>query len=271
MKAGAAVISILSAAAAVLICGCPSPKWNLISEEELVAEGEGVFHTVKKGETLYKISKAYGVDLQTIAEENDLEDVSKLKTGDRLYIPGARKVVEIPVALAQPVPEKPAKPVQPPKQPSHPAKPPSQPSKPAQPVQVAVKDEEVPAMYKGKFIWPVKEGVVVSRFGIRGGTKHQGIDISAPKGSPVLAARAGKVIYSDNKLRGYGNLILIRHDDGFISVYAHNKENKAREGDTVDRGQVIALLGATGNAEAPHLHFEIREGSKARNPLFFLP
>lgn len=253
----------LAVVSALFLEGCPSPKWNLVSEEELVAEGDGVFHTVKKGETLYRISKAYGVDLQTIAEENDIEDPSKLKTGDRLYIPGARKEVEIPVADVQVAPRQPSKPVQPPKQPS-------QPQKPTQPAQVAVKDDEAPATYKGRFIWPAK-GVVVSRFGVRGGTKHQGIDISAPKGSPVLAACAGKVIYSDNKLRGYGNLILIRHDDGFITVYAHNSENKAREGDNVGKGQVIALIGATGNAEAPHLHFEIREGSKARNPLFFLP
>ena len=131
-------------------------------------------------------------------------------------------------------------------------------------------DEPRPALYKGKFSRPVK-GVVTSRFGVRNGNKHQGIDIGAPKGTPVLAAAAGKVIYSDNKLRGYGNLIILRHDGGFISVYAHNSENRSREGDAVAKGQVIALVGDTGNAEAPHLHFEIREGARPRNPLFFLP
>jgi len=238
------------AALTLIAAGCPSPQWNLVQEEDL-EEGEGVFHTVAKGETLYRISTMYGVDLQTVAEENDIDDPATLKVGDRLFIPGARRPVEGAPDAGQKVAA-----VRPKER--HTATP------------VKDVDEPRPALYKGKFSWPVK-GVVTSRFGVRNGNKHQGIDIGAPKGTPVLAAAAGKVIYSDNKLRGYGNLIILRHDGGFISVYAHNSENRSREGDAVAKGQVIALVGDTGNAEAPHLHFEIREGARPRNPLFFLP
>jgi murein DD-endopeptidase MepM/ murein hydrolase activator NlpD len=254
------------AAVSVVICtvsGCPSPKWNLITDEELVEEGGGVFHTVMKGETLYRICRTYRVDLQTVAEENDIDDVSKITEGLRLFIPGAKNVLEVPEAGRD------ASQTQPQKR--------GQTSKPGRtaakhPPVVAMKEPEeiAPKKQPGIFMWPVK-GVLVSRFGVRGGTKHQGIDISAPQGTPVYAAASGRVLYSDSKLRGYGNLVLISHSNGFMTVYAHNKDNLVREGDSVSQGQKIATVGATGNAEGPHVHFEIREGAKARNPLFFLP
>lgn len=243
-------------ALAVIILGaaaCPSPHWNLVQEEDL-EEGEGVFHVVAKGESLFRIAKLYDADLQEIAEDNDLDDPAAIKPGDRLFIPGGKKP-----GTAPPPEEKPRK-DQKAVRADH--------GKPLPPAKGD--DEPQPARYKGTFIWPAK-GVVTSRFGVRHGNKHQGIDIGAPKGTPVLAAGAGKVIYSDNKLRGYGNLIIVRHDGGLITVYAHNSENRVREGDMVARGQTIAAVGDTGNAESPHLHFEVREGSKPRNPLFFLP
>jgi murein DD-endopeptidase MepM/ murein hydrolase activator NlpD len=234
-----------------LLPACPSPQWNLITEEDL-EEGEGTFHTVSKGDTLLSICRHYGVDLQDVVEENDLDEPYRLRPGERLFIPGAQKrEAERPprdAGVAPPVP----------------------PGRRHPPARETGAGDEVPSKFKGMFAWPVK-GVVVSRYGVRGGTRHQGIDIAAPKGTPVLAAGAGTVIYSDNKLKGYGNLIILKHDGGFITVYAHNNENLAREGAGVRQGQRIATVGATGNAEAPHLHFEVREGAKSRNPMFFLP
>ncbi|MFA6033972.1 MAG: M23 family metallopeptidase [Myxococcota bacterium] len=260
----------VAAAAAAALYGCPPPAWNLVMDEDL-KDSDGVFHTVRKGDTLYRISRAYGVPLQLLAEENDVDDTSRLAVGEKLFIPGAARPVVVPDTIKDP-PPKPARQTKPVKKPEQkPAV-----KQPPRDTTVAVitpkdddGDETKPRLYMGRFIWPVK-GVVVSRFGVRNGTRHQGIDISAPTGTAVVAAADGKVIYSDNKLRGYGNLILIRHSDGFISVYAHNSINAVKEGDTVRRGQRIAAVGATGNAEGPHLHFEIREGSKARNPMFFL-
>jgi len=237
-------------------------SWNLVSEEDL-KEGEGVFHTVKKGDTLGGIARLYGADIQDIAEENDVYNTRELKPGEKLFIPGAAKGT-VAAKDAEPADQE----IKETKKSGKSQKEKS--AKKTREEKTAMRTDEKPAMFKGKFIWPVK-GVVSSRFGVRGGRKHQGIDVAAPKGTPVVAVAPGKVLYSDNKLKGYGNLVLISHADGFLTVYAHNSENIVREGDTVKQGQKIALVGSTGNSEAPHLHFEIREGAKARNPMFFLP
>src|SRR4029077_14413083 len=94
--------------------------------------------------------------------------------------------------------------------------------------------------------------------------------ISTPEGTPVRAARAGRVLYSD-RLRGYGNLVIVAHDDGYATVYAHNRENRASAGATVRQGDVIGLVGSTGKTSGPNLHFEIRKDNVARNPLYYLP
>ena len=115
------------------------------------------------------------------------------------------------------------------------------------------------------------KGTIISPFGIRNGKKHDGIDIAASEGSPVFAAQKGEVIYNDSGIRGYGNIVMLKHTEGFITVYAHNKENLVKVGEIVEKGGVIATMGGTGNASGPHLHFEIRKDRNPRNPLFFLP
>jgi lipoprotein NlpD len=119
------------------------------------------------------------------------------------------------------------------------------------------------------FLWPVPRGVLSSDFGRRGASHHDGIDISSPEGTPVLAARAGRVLYSD-RLRGYGNLIVLEHEQGYATVYAHNRENRVRAGAFVRQGEVIASVGRSGRTTGPNLHFEIRRDNVARNPLFYL-
>jgi murein DD-endopeptidase MepM/ murein hydrolase activator NlpD len=120
------------------------------------------------------------------------------------------------------------------------------------------------------YIWPV-EGEVLSFFGERSGRTHQGLDICAKPGTKIYAAMAGKVMYSDNELGRYGNMIIIEHKNGCSTVYAHNAKNLVKKDKRVNRGQVIALVGQTGNATGPHLHFEIRKGKESVNPLFYLP
>jgi murein DD-endopeptidase MepM/ murein hydrolase activator NlpD len=120
------------------------------------------------------------------------------------------------------------------------------------------------------FSWPVEEGVIRSPFGRRHGRLHAGVDISAPPGCPVHAARDGVVIYSGSQLRGYGNLVMIDHEDGFVSLYAHNSKNLARKGDRVTRGDTIARVGATGNATGSHCHFEVRRDNVAIDPMQYL-
>lgn len=120
------------------------------------------------------------------------------------------------------------------------------------------------------FLWPVN-GTVLSDFGAKGGGLHNdGINIAAPRGTPVRAADAGVVAYAGNELRGFGNLLLIKHADGWITAYAHNDRLLVKRGDTVRRGQSIAHVGSTGSAGAPQLHFEIRRGPQAVDPRRYL-
>ncbi|MFL5784554.1 MAG: LysM peptidoglycan-binding domain-containing M23 family metallopeptidase [Bacteriovoracaceae bacterium] len=123
----------------------------------------------------------------------------------------------------------------------------------------------------GRFVWPVPNFYKVSSsFGSRWGRHHDGIDIPAPKGTPVVAVDSGTVIYSDNGIRGYGNMIVLAHGDDVFTVYAHNSKNKVDKGEKVKKGETIALIGNTGRSTGPHLHFEIRVKNKKRDPARFL-
>lgn len=123
----------------------------------------------------------------------------------------------------------------------------------------------------GKLAWPVPSSKkLTSKFGKRWGRSHEGIDIAARRGTAIVAAESGVVIYSGNDLGGYGNLTIISHEGGLFSIYAHAKRNYTRKGDRVHRGQVIAEVGTTGKSTGPHLHFEVRYDSKALDPLNFL-
>lgn len=131
--------------------------------------------------------------------------------------------------------------------------------------------EDYGTLGTGRFIWPVPNFYrVSSHFGQRGRKHHDGIDIPAPIGTPILAVDTGVVIYSDNGIRGYGNMIVLAHGDDLFTVYAHNKKNKVKKGERVDRGQKIAEIGNTGRSTGPHLHFEIRVKNKVRNPAQYL-
>lgn len=120
---------------------------------------------------------------------------------------------------------------------------------------------------KALFAWPVK-GQIIGKFGPDSqGLKNDGINIAAPLGSPVRAAGDGVVAYAGNELRGFGNLVLVKHADGWITAYAHNETLMVKKGDNVKKGQQIAKVGQTGNVNSPQLHFEIRKGAQAVDPL----
>ncbi|HET6555008.1 MAG TPA: M23 family metallopeptidase [Dyella sp.] len=128
-----------------------------------------------------------------------------------------------------------------------------------------------PDQYTGSLRWPVDACIISSRFGARWGKMHKGLDLAAETGEPVYAIAAGTVIYAGNGLRGYGNVVILRHDRNLTSLYAHNSELKVKQGDTVVQGQLISLLGSTGHSTGPHVHFEIREGDVAVDPMLRLP
>jgi lipoprotein NlpD len=205
----------------------------------LAACSHAVYHRVRPGETLYRISKAYGVPVERLATVNHLRDPSRIDVGQRLLIPGARR--QLPVTLITP---RTASAHQP--------------------------GDRRPKNGSPKFAWPVANGTVTSGFGERGHSFHDGIDISAPVGTPVLAAQDGDVIYSD-VLRGYGNVIIVRHAGGFATVYAHNQTNRVREHQRVRKGDVIGTVGDTGRTSGANLHFEVRQDNVACDPLEFLP
>jgi murein DD-endopeptidase MepM/ murein hydrolase activator NlpD len=194
---------------------------------------------VRPGENLYRIGKAYGVPFERLAAVNHLAEPSRIEVGQELLIPGAKR--ELPVSLITPQTAS--------------AHPPGR--------------DEAPRG-SAAFVWPVTGGTITSGFGERGASFHDGIDISAPLGTPVRAAQDGEVMYSD-VLNGYGNVIIVRHSQGFATVYAHNRSNHVREGQRVRCGEVIGSVGESGRAYGANLHFEVRKDNVARNPLYFLP
>jgi murein DD-endopeptidase MepM/ murein hydrolase activator NlpD len=201
--------------------------------------GPTVFrHRVKAGENLYRIARRTASDYRELARLNGIGDAARLEVGQRLVVPNATR--ELPVQTITPVRAREERP------------------EPA----------ELPADRRA-FIWPV-EGTVASTFGPRGETHHDGVDIAAPAGTAVRAARSGRVLYSD-ELRGYGNLLIIDHGEGYATVYAHNRANRVATGDVVRQGETVAEVGESGESTQPSLHFEVRKDNFARNPTFYLP
>ena len=129
----------------------------------------------------------------------------------------------------------------------------------------------VPEQYSGSMRWPLDAYIVSSEYGERWGKVHKGMDMAAHVGEPVYAIADGEVIYAGDGLRGYGNVVILRHDRKTSSLYAHNSELKVKQGDQVTKGMLVALLGNTGHSTGPHVHFEIRDGDVAVNPRNVLP
>lgn len=234
-----------------------------------VASASGV-HVVNPGETLHSIARKTGVAPAKLAKANNLSVTAQLKTGMKINVPGMK------TAAAAPLPQQ---------------KTAAAPAKPATaPVVVA----EVPAVKKESanlasetkdiekdakpeatgglpsFRWPVR-GRVIAAYGAKtSGKQNDGINVAVPEGTPVKAAEDGVVTYSGNELKGYGNLVLVRHSNGYVTAYAHASELMVKRGETIKRGQIIAKAGQTGEVASPQLHFEIRQGSSPVDPSKFL-
>lgn len=202
------------------------------------SQGPGLYHPVQRGENLFRIGKAYGVSHLELARANGIENPDRLEVGQRIFVPGAKRVLPVSVITPERV--------------------------------IAEVPVDLPRG-EGVFIWPLASGSISSPFGYRGRHyHHDGIDISAPIGATVRAARDGSVVYSDT-LRGYGNVIIIEHLNGYATVYAHNSENLVQAGAQVRQGQSIGKVGNTGRTTGPNLHFEIRKDNNVVNPIYFLP
>jgi len=226
-------------------------------------------HTVRRGETLYAISRRYGVDTASLARGNRLQSPYTIHVGQRLFLPfGTRTGItaaptsqtaraQAPRNTQSATPEPTGS-----RAVSRGVRPRPKPLSRPPPV---------PARDAGGFIWPV-EGRVLSSFGAKAASLHNdGLNIAAPMGAPVRAADNGVVAYAGDKIRGFGNMLLIKHSDGLITAYAHADKLLVARGDVVSRGQVVARVGKTGGIGAPQLHFEVRKGSQAVDPRKFLP
>ena len=241
----------------------------LIVGQVLTVPAPGM-HRVAARETIYDISRRYGVDMSALVRFNAMAAPYRIEPGQELALPGER-IIAAPggnIAVAQ----RPAAPQAMPR-----PKPNFLAARNADPVRTAERRRALrpigfppPLDGNGWFIHPV-EGRIISNFGAKDDGRHNdGINIAAPRGASVRAAQAGVVAYAGSEIRGYGNLLLLKHDGGFMSAYAHAEELLVRRGDVVRRGQIIATVGNSGGAAAPQLHFEIRRGTKAVDPNTYL-
>ncbi len=241
-------------------------------------------YTVRSGDTLYEISRLFGVNQSEIARTNNLRSPYTLYPGQNLRLPSAARVAP-KIATVRPSTSAPqrssssshsasssssvassAKTNKSSAPKSSMAKSSTASSKPSSPTKTA----SIPKRSSSKFGWPLR-GKLVSSFGPKkNGLHNDGINISAPKGTPVRAAENGVVVYAGSALKGSGNLILLRHDGQWMTAYAHMDGLMAKKGDTIRRGQTIGTVGSSGSVSTPQLHFEVRRGTEALNPKNYL-
>ena len=201
----------------------------------------GKYHSLAKGENLYKLSRRYKVPVSALVKANRIDDVSSLQVGEKIWIPRSSSARRDRNS--------------------------SQAKRSA--TRVAAQGD---ARRSGDllFAWPVNGARVSSNFGRRSGRPHEGIDLAIGKGTTIRASESGKVVHS-GWLGDYGKVVIIKHAGYYRTVYAHASRVYVSQGEFVDRGQKIALVGSTGRSTGPHLHFEIRKGEKPMNPASYLP
>jgi murein DD-endopeptidase MepM/ murein hydrolase activator NlpD len=230
--ASAAFITIV---VAIVVCsGCAASAPRNRAFAKYGGNARPIEHVVRPGETAYHIAHAYGVSVQRLLEANHLSDSRDLRVGQSLLIPGSYTYASLGGSESA----------------------------------TGSAIWNVPRASR-QFAWPLWSGTVTSGFGMRHGTMHDGVDIAAPVGTVVHAADPGTVVFV-GKLNGYGNTVIVRHSDNYVTVYGHNSRILVSEGSSVARGQNIAEVGTSGRTTGPNLHFEVRYDNHAYNPLSYL-
>jgi murein DD-endopeptidase MepM/ murein hydrolase activator NlpD len=278
--AGAAVAATTSHAAQSVAQAEPA---QIPFKKKAASSASGGTHDVTSGETLFSLGRKYGVSPYAIADLNGLPHNAALKLGQTVKIPGAGATVAEaqPKATAKKATQTAKADIQDTTDDGAAADAAATPKKDATvAAAVPAPDNSAAAAAPAPQVsadagvagmrWPVR-GRVISEFGAKpNGLKNEGINIAVPEGTSVRAADDGVVAYAGNELKGYGNLVLIRHTGGWVTAYAHAKELFVKRGDTVKRGDVIAKAGQTGSVTSPQLHFEVRKGAVAMDPLKYL-
>ncbi len=231
-------LCVLAVACTLLgLCSCATISRPLDDDNP-----PGTWHVVEPGETPAKIAKEAGIPLEDLLEINGLRRGQPLEPGRLIYVLRAAQAGTVfPDAI------------------------PATPTSPGQP------EAESEASRHAPLRWPLAKPVLTSLFGKRWGRDHEGIDMRAPIGTPVMAAADGEVMYAGDRVRGYGNMVVIQHAGDLVTVYAHNSLLLVHVGDRISAGQEISRVGDTGHATGPHLHFEVRRKQEPQDPLQFLP
>jgi len=264
--------AIVGVACLLLLQGCYKTDLSTIGYHYGLPTPE--LHIVHRGDTLFAIGRRYDIGYQKLIRLNHITPPYTIYVGQRIYLTHAA-----PHSTTDFIPRQHRK--------SHPRALPHLPQKMHTTKKRATR-RHVVHKHKTRTVhvrhasahhkaiatiilrWPAS-GPVTSGFGTRGSRMHDGIDIGAKLGSPVVAAADGTVVYSDHRLSGYGNLIIIRHRKNLFTAYAHNQRNLVQRGDKVLAGQQVARIGKTGRSTGPHLHFEVRRGTTPVDPLLYLP
>lgn len=242
----------------VAFANAPAPRAQVQSR----STNNGV-HIVRPGETLYSLGRAYEMRPHKIAAYNGLSMNRGLSIGQRVRIPGVGNTSPVADAAPARMPERYVASRTPDYLDRRETRLP--------PAPVLKQETRIERIDSGSgFRWPVR-GRVISRFGSKpNNTRNEGINIAVPEGTGVRAAEAGVVAYAGNELKGYGELVLVRHQNGWVTAYAHNSELMVKRGDAVRRGDVIARAGKTGSVKTPQVHFEVRQGATAVDPIKYL-
>jgi murein DD-endopeptidase MepM/ murein hydrolase activator NlpD len=253
-----------------------APAMSAPVSKPVMASAVPSVHVVNHGDTLMGIARRNHITVGELARANGLQPSAQLKIGMKLNVPVKASAAAVPVAqpaVAQAAPVS-APPVTrlaaataDPQQKARLAQTTNVEEAPATeaPVKAAEATGALPT-----FRWPVRGKVITSYGAKTNGKSNDGINLAVPEGTPVKAAEDGVVAYSGNELKGYGNLVLVRHSNGYVTAYAHASELLVKRGDSIKRGQVIAKSGQSGEVSSPQLHFEIRKGSNPVDPLQFL-
>jgi len=216
-------------AMAIFLIGCATARPRL--ERPETRYPTGTYYEVKRGDTLWKISKLYDADVNAIVRANRLPDATKIAVGQKLFIPESKKEgQEENYVRATPG-----------------------------------------FNSSAKLVWPVSGKVTSYFGAKKGLVTNKGIDIEAEEGSNVAAADDGRVSFVEENMKGLGKTVIIDHGNGLSTVYAHNSEILVKAGDTVTKNQVIAKVGKSGRANGPYLHFQVRKGHEPQNPFNYLP
>ena len=213
---------------------------------------KGTWYVVSPGDSVETVAARAAVHPDDIRELNGLGGAATLSPGQLIFVIGGiglGKSPQIPLTLPKDAPAPTERNDEP-----------------------DTAGKELPKTpWQAPLAWPLSRFRITSKFGIRRGRPHEGLDLAASLGTPVMVAAPGAVIYADNRIGGYGNMVVVDHGEGLLTAYAHLHRISVKKGQALSRGDKVGLLGETGNARGAHLHFEVRRDGIPRDPLQFLP